>query len=57
MNGGGRDSEEGLHVGFGRGTAIDQRVVVDESKVLALLVGELWGMGDRQAGVLVIKGS
>ena len=56
MNRGGRDVEEGFHVGFGWGTAVDQRVVVDEGKVLALLVGELWGTGDRQAGALVING-
>lgn len=53
----GGDSEEGFHIGFHWGTAVEQRVVVDEGKVLALLVGELWGTGDRQAGALVINGS
>lgn len=57
MNRGGSDSEESFHVGFGWGTAVEQRVVVDEGKVLALLVGELWGTGDRQADALVINGS
>lgn len=56
MNRGGRDSEEGFHIGFGWGTAVDQRVVMDEGEVLALFVGELWGLGDRQADSLVING-
>jgi hypothetical protein len=42
MNRWGRDSEVGFHVRFGWGTSVDERVVMDESEVLALLVGEQW---------------
>ena len=52
-----RYPEVGFHVGFRRGASVDDGVVVDESEVLALLLGE-WrrGLGDRQAEGLVIKG-
>lgn len=40
MDARGRDAEEGLHVGLGRGSAVQEIVGVDEREVLPLLVGE-----------------
>ena len=34
------DAEEALHVGLSRGSAVDQRIGVDEGEVLALELGE-----------------
>ena len=40
MHGRGRDSKVALDVGFGRGTAVELGVEVDEGEVLTLLGGE-----------------
>jgi len=40
MDGRRGDSEESLHVGFSRWAAIQERIGVDESEVLALRFGE-----------------
>jgi hypothetical protein len=40
MDGRWGDAEVALHVGFGRGSAEDARIDVDEGQVVALLFGE-----------------
>jgi hypothetical protein len=45
MDGRWGDAEEGLHVGFGRGSAMQEIVGVDESEVLALFFCEFWHAG------------
>jgi hypothetical protein len=45
MDGRGRHMKEALHVGFGGGTIVQQRVGMDEGEVLALLVCEFWHEG------------
>jgi hypothetical protein len=41
MDGRRRDSEEGLHVGFGGRAAIQEGVGMDEGKILALFFSEV----------------
>jgi hypothetical protein len=58
MDGGRGDSEEGLHVGLGGRTPVDQDVGVNESEILALQLGEPGrGLEDRQVETSVIDGS
>lgn len=57
MNGWRRDTEEGLHVGFGWRPTIEQGVGVDEGEVLPLRLGEpRLRLGDRHADVPMIDG-
>lgn len=55
MDGGGRDLEVALHVGFGGSTAVELGVAMDEGQVLPLLVCKRSAHGDRQAMGIMIK--
>jgi transposase len=52
VDAGRRHAEEPLHVGLGRGASVEDGVAVDESEVLALLVGE-WRSGRRTGHALI----